>query len=210
MPSVKSATTFCFILLMTLVLHESVIAQQEEPKIEAGAQLSVLGRSASIGGGGRLTFNLTRNLALEGELNYFPSSGSDNTRIFQGQFGVKAGLRFDRFGVFGKVRPGFINSQYNVTVFCPPPVCPPGQVCIPRLPSPCSVFTATNTKFSSDLGAVVEFYPAKRVVVRFDVGDTITNRRAPSVPLDIGQFAIISSNVATHNLQVSASVGFRF
>lgn len=210
MPSVKSAVSFCVTLLLTLVLHESVIAQQEEPKIEAGVHLSVLGRSATIGGGGRLTFNLTRNLALEGELNYFPSSGSNNTRIFQSQLGVKAGLRFDRFGVFGKVRPGFINAQYNVTVFCLPPVCPPGQVCIPRLPFPCSVFTDTYTRFSSDLGAVVEFYPAKRVVVRFDVGDTITSQRAPSVSLGNGQFAVISGNVAKHNLQVSAGVGFRF
>src|SRR6266536_4088936 len=210
MPSVKSAVTFCFLLSFTSILHGAVRAQSEEPKIEAGVQLSVLGRSASIGGCGRLTFNLTRNLALEGELNYFPSSGSNNTRIFQGQFGVKAGLRFDRFGVFGKIRPGFINAQYNVTVFCAPPVCPPDQVCVPRFPFPCSVFTSTYTRFSSDLGGVVEFYPAKRVVVRLDVGDTVTSQRAPSVSVDNGQFAIVSSNVAIHNLQVSAGVGFRF
>src|SRR5262249_36087409 len=132
MPIFKSAVTFCLLLLLTFILRGSVIVQSEESKVEVGAQLSVIGRSAggvatSIGGGARLTFNLTRYLALEGELNYFPSAGFDNVRRFQGQFGVKSGLRFDRFGVFGKVRPGFINTKSRFTT-CRP--CPPGVFCI--------------------------------------------------------------------------------
>src|SRR5262245_33899658 len=150
MPIFKSAVTFCVLLLLMLVLHGAVIAQSEESKFEVGAQFSVIGRgigsdATSIGGGGRLTFNLTRYLALEGELNYFPSAGFDNVRRFQGQFGVKSGLRFDRFGVFGKVRPGFVNTKYEVPVFC--------------IKGPCSPVIDKDTGFSMDLGGVVEFYP---------------------------------------------------
>jgi outer membrane protein with beta-barrel domain len=197
MPIFKSAVTFCVLLLLTLVLHGSVIAQSEESKFEVGAQFSVIGRAASgaatsIGGGGRVTFNLTKYLALEGELNRFPSAGFNNVRSFQGQFGVKSGLRFDRFGVFGKVRPGFIHTKYDLRAFCPPFPCPPGSACFAP---PCffASFPATNTDLSLDVGGVLEFYPAKRVTVRFDVGDTVVNR-----------------SFATHNLQIGAGVGFRF
>jgi len=197
MPIFKSAVTFCVLLLLTLVLHGSVIAQSEESKIEVGAQFSVIGKGAGgaatdVGGGGRLTFNLTKYLALEGELNYFPSAGFNNVRSFQGQFGVKSGLRFDRFGVFGKVRPGFIDTKYDFRTFCLSSPCPPGALCITP---PCffSSFTVANTDLSLDVGSVVEFYPSKLVTVRFDVGDTVVNR-----------------TFATHNLQIGAGVGFRF
>src|SRR5215475_1632295 len=194
----KSAVTFCALLLLTLVLHGPVIAQPEESKFEVGAQFSVLGGGAggdatSIGGGGRLTFNLTRYLALEGELNYFPSAGFDNVRRFQGQFGVKSGLRFDRFGVFGKVRPGFINTKYDVQTFCIQTVCSPNGVCTQIFLPVCPPITIAETGFSLDVGGVLEFYPAKRVIVRFDVGDTV-----------------VKHSFATHNLQLGAGVGFRF
>ena len=192
MPIFKSAVTFCVLLLLTLVLHGPAIAQSEESKFEVGAQFSVIGRGASgvatnIGGGGRLTFNLTKYLALEGELNYFPSAGFNDVRRFQGQFGVKSGLRFDRFGVFGKVRPGFVDAKSHFRT-CP---CPPGVFCI-LVCNPVE-FSDANTEFSMDVGGVVEFYPARRITVRFDLGDTVVNR-----------------SFATHNLQLSAGVGFRF
>ena len=198
MLSFKSTITFCVLLLLTLIPHKPVIAQQEEPKLEVGAQFSVIGRgtgsdATSIGGGGRLTFNLTRYLALEGELNYFPSTGFIDLRRFQGQFGVKSGLRFDRFGVFGKVRPGFINTKYDVQTFCLQTVCLPNGVCTQIFLPACFPITIADTGFSLDVGGVLEFYPAKRVIVRFDVGDTVVNH-----------------SFATHNLQLGAGVGFRF
>src|SRR5215475_4183751 len=198
MLSFKSAVTFCVLLLLTLIPHKPVIAQQEEPKLEVGGQFSVMGRSAggdatSIGGGGRLTFNLTRYLALEGELNYFPSTGFIDLRRFQGQFGVKSGLRFDRFGVFGKLRPGFINTKYDVPTLCAQTVCLPNGVCTQIFLPVCPPITIAETGFSLDVGGVLEFYPAKRVIVRFDVGDTV-----------------VKHSFATHNLQLGAGVGFRF
>jgi hypothetical protein len=212
MPRFKSAVTFCVLLLLTLISHKSVIAQQETPKFEVGAQFSVLGRrvsddATSIGGGVRLTFNLNRYLALEGELNYFPSAGFNDVRRFQGQFGVKSGLRFERLGVFGKVRPGFMDtkSRFRTCSLCPPGVvC--AQICFPV------EFNVADTGFSLDVGGVVEFYPSKRITVRFDVGDTIVNREGGVIvfPFNPPLFAVSGSNFATHNLQLSAGVMYRF
>jgi hypothetical protein len=202
MPSFKSIFTLCTFLLFISIPHEYVSAQSNEPKIEVGAQFSALGGAAgsliydpySVGGGGRLTYNLTKSLALEGELNYLPSAGFNNISRFQGQFGVKSGLRFDRFGVFGKARPGFIHTDYDSWVLCIGP--------------PCTV-DSRDTGFSLDIGGVLEFYPTKRMVVRFDAGDTIVNHEAPSF-LDSAGFVTSGRNYATHTLQLSAGVGFRF
>jgi outer membrane protein with beta-barrel domain len=198
MSSLKFTINLCFILLFTLIAHESAMAQSEEYKIEAGVQLSVLGRNSGrffdnpggLGVGGRVTVDLTKHLAVEGEMNYFPGSGSNNTRSFQGQFGVKSGVRFQRFGLFGKVRPGFINARSEFATGCS--ICRIGSVCI--LP-PCFAvpIVASETRASLDVGGIIEFYPLKRITVRFDVGDTIINRAYPR-----------------NNLQVSAGVGYRF
>lgn len=204
MPGLKSTIHFCCILLFLLIPHEIVMAQTEEQKVEVGVQFSVLGRgtvpffydATSVGGGGRLTFNLTKYMALEGELNYFPGAGFYDVRRFQGQFGVKSGLRYDRFGVFGKVRPGFVNTNFESPVLCDRALCP--------------TINIENTGFSLDLGGVVEFYPSKRVTVRFDVGDTIINQREPSFLFSSGFFGLQAGNFATHNLQLGAGLGFRF
>lgn len=226
MPNYKFAVTICVLLLLMLVLNESASAQSEERKFEVGAQISGLagggfGGRESLGGGGRLTYNLTKYLALEGELNYFTSKSSDDFRRFQGQFGVKSGLRFNKFGLFGKLRPGFIDTNEDFFFFLPI-TCPPGLVCAQSL-IPVSGSTS-DTKFSLDIGGVAELYPSKRIVVRLDVGDIILNRREPAfinvlpilnrqTPPVFGTSSFIvlpGRSAATHNLQLSAGVGFRF
>jgi hypothetical protein len=227
MPNFKSAVAFCILLLLTLVLHESVIAQSEVSKIEVGAQISVVGGGnlsvqKRLGAGGRVTFNLTKSLALEGELNYFPSAGADNVRRLQGQFGVKSGFRFDRFGVFGKVRPGFIHTKRDFLPYIPV-LCLPGTACTQTV-IPIFDISSLDTGFSLDVGGVAEFYPSKRVIVRLDVGDTIANSQsrpflisqpifssqAPPIFGAGGFFVVPGGNVTTHNLQLSLGVGFRF
>jgi hypothetical protein len=80
------------------------------------------------------------------------------------------------------------------------------QICIPV------DFNFADTGFSLDVGGVLEFYPSKRITVRFDAGDTIVNREGGVIvfPLNAPLFALSGSNFATHNLQLSAGVGFRF
>jgi Outer membrane protein beta-barrel domain len=187
MPSFKSIITFCTLLLFMSIPLAYAEAQSDEPKIEVGAQFSALGggpsrlfeNPTSVGGGIRLTYNFTRYLALEGELNLLPTAGLNDSKRFQGQFGIKTGLRFDRFGVFGKVRPGFLHS-----------------------------YLYDRSSFSLDLGGVLEFYPTKRMIVRFDAGNTMTNRQTPFF-FNSGLFSL-RRNYQSHNLQLSAGVGFRF
>jgi hypothetical protein len=188
MSNFKSVISLCVLLLFMTITYEYASAQSNESKFEVGAQFSVLGgrddflfgNPTSVGGGARLTYNLMKYLALEGEMNLFPRRFNNAPR-YQGQFGMKTGMRFDRFGVFGKVRPGFVNTYEN--------------------------------KFSLDLGGVLEFYPSRRWIVRFDIGDTIVNLRRTYVISGIFPdrvLAVRTGSSATHNLQMGAGVGFRF
>lgn len=215
----KFAVTLCVLLLLTLALHGSVSAQSEERKLELGVQVSGLqgngfGDRDTLGGGGRVTYNLTKYVAIEGELNYFTSGSYDDYNRLQGQFGIKAGPRYKRFGIFGKVRPGFINTKRDVFfwISC-------GPACTQAVSA-----TDSYTGFSLDVGGVAEIYPSKRIFLRFDVGDTIANTRRPSIFINPPVFNIQAPpifsasslivlpgrSVATHNLQLSLGAGFRF
>jgi hypothetical protein len=216
----KAAVTLCVLSLITLISHKSVSAQsnaakaESEPsKFELGVQFSSLregniplaGDTTNVGGGIRLTYNFNKYIAVEGELNYFPSTGIDNLRKGQGQFGVKSGYRFNRFGVFGKARPGFIYANREVFVSCFPIFIAPGTTLLAIPGCSLSTYSQNNTRFSMDLGGVFEYYPSKRVIVRFDTGDTIISRRG--TPIFIGGLSHLGSS---NNLQLGAGVGFRF
>ena len=72
-------------------------------------------------------------------------------------------------------------------------------------------FFHRETHFTTDLGGVLEFYPSKRTVVRFEGGDTIL-RFGPHYepdPITFRQLVKQPSRI-THNLQITAGVGFRF
>src|SRR6185295_2174456 len=77
------------------------------------------------GVGARFTFNFNRSVAFEAEGNYFPHSCSfcggnlgDNSGIItQGLFGVKAGKRFEKWGIFAKARPGVVRFGQGQTIY---------------------------------------------------------------------------------------------
>lgn len=148
------------------------------------------------GFGGRFTFNLTENIAFEAEGNYFtreqfafPQGG----HIFQGQFGGKIGKRFDRWGLFGKARPGFVGFTRVLET--------PG-VQIP--------FSFTRRYYPSlDVGGVVEFYISPRWMARFDVGDTMIHYREVRIDVFPPPF-VLQAAQTRHNLQLSSGIGFRF
>jgi hypothetical protein len=121
--------------------------------------------------------------------------------------GVKIGKRFDSWGVFAKARPGVVSfSEAQIVSF---------------LPSssglfPFGVERERVTSFATDVGGVVEFYPSRRIVTRFDVGDTIihfTKRTRDVVFFDTTGPQVISVTRPArtdHRFQFSAGVGFRF
>ena len=189
--------TVCTFTLLSVNMR-SAQAQTDTPKIEVGGQFSLLNFNAfaldghrrdEYGGGGRVTFNFQKYVAAEAQLDYFPQTDSDRIGAIVvprfggktlGVFGVKAGARGKRFGVFGKARPGFIHFS-SVPVFA----------CVA---APCPQPAKTN--FAFDLGGVFEYYPTSRTMVRFDIGDTIIHHQR--------YFG------TSHNAQISAGVGVRF
>lgn len=184
----------------------TVAAQDETPKIEVGGQLSVIrlrdpffrsGRlsteetyTVEPGLGARLIYNLSRNLSLESEINFFPRNTDEfrGGRKLQGLFGLKAGKRWNGHGIFGKIRPGLVRYDREDVI----------------IPTP-------STSFALDVGGVFELYPTTRTVLRFDLGDTIIRRnvvdRTPSPP---GPSFVTSNRENMHNLQFSVGIGFRF
>jgi hypothetical protein len=221
------------IIILTITFFSAINAQDEDvPRFEIGGQFTVLSRnkpspifptptvvpddyedSIRLGFGGRFTYNLTNNVAVEAEGNLFP--GNDNFEndlstpggeIFQAQFGVKAGKRFSKFGIFGKARPGF------VTFFKASRMPGTTTIVFNNQQFTHGVFTSgKETNFSMDLGGVVEFYPSRRIVTRVDFGDTIIRYgeyRRESFILSVPFIA--RPPETKHNFQFSAGVGFRF
>ncbi len=101
------------------------------------------------GVGGRLTYNFTRWLAMDSLVNYFykaPNVGDAQRggKILQGSFGPKAGVHTQRFGIFAKVRPGFLSYGGVHDSYFPP------------FP------TTRRTDFAMDFGGILEYYPSRR------------------------------------------------
>jgi hypothetical protein len=112
----------------------------------------------------------------------------------EGLFGVKMGMRFNHFGVFGKVRPGFIYYQEAM---------PGGGDYTPN----------SLTRFAGDLGGVFEYYPNYASTFRLDAGTTVvrylTNHPDPK-PYPLGSNLSTQYWVTQGNLQVAASYTYRF
>jgi hypothetical protein len=225
-------TFFVIPVCVTLFLYQlqSVFAQTDTQKYEVGIVYTAIRQNDDFfqliegfeprirhnyGYGGRFTFNATDHLAIECEITFHPKDrfvlfgglfppttegsviGGKRT---QGLFGVKAGKRFEKIGLFGKVRPGFMRLS-NI------PDCPNGAL------SRCT--TGGKTGFALDVGGVFEYYPTRRLVVRFDIGDTIIkygklNRAEfPDTPPEF-QLPLKIGGGTTHNAQYSIGLGFRF
>ena len=183
-------------------------------------------RETQLGFGGRIGYNVTNNVALEAELNLFPDGDpfGDN-EIFdspandlfedgyqiQGLFGAKVGKRFEKVGIFAKARPGFLSARNG-------DLRPrPGVGCIAIFPPPAGCFEPVRkTYFAFDLGGVLEVYPSRRIVIRFDAGDTIVrfgDRTLPLVFTPLGNSFLAAFSLpaeTTHNFQASIGVAFRF
>jgi len=188
---------FFFVLaaaaLLLMVPAQNAQAQSETPKVEVGAHYTLLRfRDFDItdnGVGGRITFNLSDNIGLEGELNYFGQKRSSDSPLTtfplfvdssrtQGLFGAKTGIRSEKAGIFGKFRPGFVRFGESGVI--------PGQ---------------SFTQFALDIGGVFELYPTRHVALRFDIGDTIVR---------FGSNFTGGDAFYSNNLQISSGIAFRF
>jgi hypothetical protein len=187
--------------LLMVVPAQNAQAQSETPKVEFGAQYTLLRLrdfdTTDSGVGGRLTLNVTDGFGIEGEVNFFPQRRDNfafvrplylNSRRTQGLFGVKYGMRSEKAGIFGKLRPGFVHFGESTLN--------PGVLGSPGLAQ-----TASATQFAMDIGGVFELYPSRPVAIRFDVGDTIIRFSGGGIGRLEG---------TSHNLQIAAGFAFRF
>lgn len=169
-------------------------------------------KQTDFGLGGRFTYNVNKKFALEVEGNFFIADKRQKFktviingisfnavdgffepggRKFQVVAGPKIGVRKKRFGVFAKVRPGIMSIDRFPFIEGIPS---PGVV---LLPSKRATFLAIDT------GGVVEFYPSKKTVLRFDIGNTYIRYNAQE-PKNI------NPSFGKNNLQISTGFGFRF
>ncbi len=201
-------------------------SQSDRPKLDVGGHFTLIrfrdilsldpnlvvnfnpppARSENVtnaGFGARLSYNITDEVAVEGELNFFPADKDDfveGGNKLQGLAGIKAGVRKESYGVFFKVRPGFV--RFSSLIDCPQGSGPFGSCVAP-----------SRTYQALDLGGVIEAYPSRRTVVRFDIGDTMifTKDRFLFRPLPGDEFiTVIFPGELKNNLQVSVGIGIRF
>jgi hypothetical protein len=204
----------------------SLRAQSDEKKFEVGGQFSAIrvpttsittagaafatteSPENNYGFGGRFGYQLSKYFTLEAEGNFFPRDRDlDGGRKVQALFGVKAGKRFEKFGIFAKARPGFIRYERGDYVFG-------SGGCVALFPPPLGCFRPVpRTNFALDLGGVFELYPSNRTIIRFDAGDTIVHLPARNTAaLANGSFLVVVSSPSEtkHNFQGSVGFGFRF
>jgi hypothetical protein len=197
-------------------------AQSDDPpKVEVAAEFTSLTKPDFDGGGtepgfgARFTYNLNKSVAVEAVGYFFPhkcqfgSCSNDNHgNIAEGLFGVKAGKRFEKWGIFAKGRPGLVSFSQGNTGYIAT-----GQGGV----FPFIFQHDRATHFAFDAGGVIEFYPSRRIVTRFDAGDTLIHYGARTE-----NFLVFDQNnvpslfpfrrraQTLHNFQFAASVGFRF
>src|SRR5260370_23603531 len=167
---------------------ERVFAQSETPKFEVGVQFSTIrfGEMSITepGFGGRFTYNINKHVAVEAEGNLFPRDPEDYFESLKGGhktealFGLKAGTRSRRVGLFLKIRPGLVNYS---NLFRYPQLCNCSNPPPPKL---------SETDFALDVAGVLEFYTSRRTFIRVDLGDTIVHSNSGEkleVPVSVKQ-----------------------
>jgi Outer membrane protein beta-barrel domain len=201
-----------------LVLSAAARAQgKDAPKFEVGAEFSSLsvrspdfaGTQDAAGAGARFTYNVNESVAVEAagyvyrRLKFSDSAVGGSAA--QMQFGLKAGRRFQHFGLFAKARPGFVLFGDVPTPVGTQVLNLEGQQFV------VPVFESRRkTYYSTDVGGVLEFYPSRRLVTRFDFGDTIIRYGARTAAIFSPATTLEAPAATRHNFQFTAGVGFRF
>jgi hypothetical protein len=179
---VSSTLLLCFSCLVSQAQTRTISDVEKVPTYEIGGQIFTFNShdlGFGWGAGSRFTYNLNNYLALDSEVDFFlPDEGPPYAT--QGVFGIKAGKRIKKVGIFAKVRPGF---QTNFVVN-----------------------DRDQARFAVDVGGVAEFYPNRHLAVRFDAGDVII----PFGNNVVGEGLFAQRLGTTHNLQCSLGVSLRF
>jgi hypothetical protein len=180
------------IAIALFLFSSESFAQTRDRPIEVGGFLTTIDLRDTVGEkpggfGGRFAYNFTNNFAIDAEAAYFPENPSGNFGQTVALAGLRAGIRSESFGAFAKLRPGVVRfggdffRTYN---------------------------NRSQNYFAVDVGASLEFYPSRRVIVRVDLGDTIVPFEDNTINGPLPPYTIRPGT--THNFQGSFGIGFRF
>jgi hypothetical protein len=210
-----TSTTSVLVAGFVFLLSALAAAQDSPGRFEAGAAFNTLHMPgiAALGPSLEGDVNFGPHIALDGAFNWLPNSTRGRSAL-TGFFGGKAGMRTQRFGFFGKARPGFMtfdNAFRGATVILTP--APNG---IGSIGSISSFRFGRLTQRALDLGGVAEYYPARHWAFRWDLGDmllfqdkgptfTFIGVGTPSLPPIIER-----SPGVTQHFQFSTGVHYRF
>lgn len=183
-------------------------AQDSPPRFEAGGSFTAMRVGPEVfGPGAEGDVNFGRHIAFDAAYSWSPTPTPQH--VMTALFGVKAGTRMQRFGFFGKVRPGLIsfgNSVREVTeIFGSGGVLPTANLRLARL----------NQK-ALDLGGVLEYYPARHWALRWDAGDLMVFGEQGVLFTAVGNvppgfvFFPPAPGRTTHNFMFSTAVHYRF
>jgi hypothetical protein len=167
-----TSTTSVVVAGSVLFLSALAAAQDSPGRFEAGTAFSTLHMPgiAALGPALEGDVNFGPHIALDGAFNWLPNSTRGQSAV-TGFFGAKAGMRTQRFGFFGKARPGFLsfdNAFRGETVILTP--APNG---IGSISSLSSFRFGRLTQRALDVGGVAEYYPARHWALRWDLGDML-------------------------------------
>jgi len=112
------------VMPLSCITTQAQSSHEDPPRWEIGGHYTLLNiASDRVGCGGcavnnsglGLNFgvNFHRSIGFDSEMNFFPDPGDGATnqeggRITQGLFGVKGGITREKWSLFAKVRPGFV------------------------------------------------------------------------------------------------------
>lgn len=197
-------------IVFVLAVNAAPIRVQSEPlpKIDLGGQFTFLQATTSRlatqqQGGLGIVFdwNPKRYVSLDLALNFLPNHRSNfevlgfynRGSALQGLAGVKLGKRWDRVGLFGRIRPGFVSYNQVLDKFEPLPFSF-GRLTRPAL----------------DSGVTLEFYPLRHLALRYDVGNTTIFYAARRVPASPGPPTLRVPGLNANVFQGSAALVYRF
>jgi hypothetical protein len=198
-------TVFSFAITLWLCLGIAPAqGPADNPKFEFGPELTQwylpVQPNGSIqyqpGFGGFFSYQFSRYVGLDSTMDFMrsPLTGSSfaGGNVFQGQFGIRAGVRKGRVGLYGKVRPGFVRFGTVILTVTPPP----SQ----------NMTIGPLTKPTLDAGGIVEVAITRRFAARYELGDTMVLYGARN-PLST---APPGPSYTSHNLQWDTGFAVRF
>lgn len=159
-----------------------------------------------FGFGVRFTYNAFSHLSFEAEYDGTPYESERATPIVGGRldaafFGVKSGIRWRKWGLFAKFRPGFLSYGAALKSITGTPL---GNNFFANAVTRSGRFTEP----AFDTGGGLELYVSRHVLVRYDFGEMIVHHGSLTIP-EFGTPFTLEPSIHS-DFSFSTGMAFRF